>query len=36
MNYCLNGNFGYKGLTALIAPNRKNKKSYYNEKNYKL
>ena len=26
MNYCLNGNFGYKGLTALIAPNRKNKK----------
>ena len=22
MNYCLNGNFGYKGLTALIAPNK--------------
>ena len=23
MNYCLDGNFGYKGLTALMAPNRK-------------
>lgn len=32
MNYCLNDNFGYKGLIALIAPNKT--KTERREKDY--